>query len=94
MPLRHALLTVALALTAIPSNANSNSGASTVSATTSGVDEFNFSQVLGTIANPSQELAVIPGIAKATSVQFLELHLLKGYDANALVFAPKQIENF
>lgn len=61
-----------------------------MSPTTSPVDEFNFSQVLGTIENPGQEMAVIAVIVKATSVQFLELHLLRGYDPKALVFAPKQ----
>jgi hypothetical protein len=84
------LLTIVLVLLALPASANANSGVLTVSPTTSAVDEFSFSDVLGSIADTSPELSTIVGVAKTTNVQFLELHLLKGYDPKALDFAPAQ----
>lgn len=52
--------------------------------------KFTFAQVMGSIADPTAEDAAISAIDKKSDVEFVEMHLLPGYDAAALIFTAAQ----
>jgi len=66
------------------------SSASSAPAPTASATGFTFPQVMGSIASAATETVAISAIDKKATVTFVEVHLLPGYEANALTFTQAQ----